>query len=147
MSAARKKPEPPLTTVDVQLELIICAFREKGIAIGVAHTSEGGVDFVYQEGVILVRDAYLRQVADVVGGGETIDGLVHGVTLFSLAKAKIQDVLRALAEIDARLGVGVATPNHILSICPVSPCTRIPPQRQRPEGDGCVGTGGGRGAP
>jgi hypothetical protein len=128
MSAARKKPEPPLTTVDVQLELIICAFREKGIAIGVAHTSEGGVDFVYQEGVILVRDAYLRQVADVVGGGETIDGLVHGVTLFSLAKAKIQDVLRALAEIDARLGVGVATPNHILSICPVSPCPATEPE-------------------
>jgi len=135
MSPVRKKPEPSLTTVDVQLELIICAFRENGITIRAARTGkdgpdgEGGLDFVYQEGVILVRDAYLRQVADVVGGGETVDGLVDGVTLFSLARAKkIRDVLAALTEIDRLLGVGVATPNHILSICPVSPCPATEPE-------------------
>jgi hypothetical protein len=61
MSAAREKPKRPLTTVDIQLELIVCAFREKGIAIGVARTGkdgpdgEGGLDFLYQKGVILVR--------------------------------------------------------------------------------------------
>jgi subtilisin family serine protease len=135
MSPLRNKPEPPLTTVDVQLELITCAFREKGITIRAARTGkdgpdgEGGLDFVYQDGVILVRDAYLRQVADVVGGGETVDGLVDGVTLFSLAKAKkIRAALDALAEIDRLLGVGVATPNHILSICPVSPCPATEPE-------------------
>ena len=129
MSPVRRKPvPPPLTTVDIQLELIRCAFREEGITIGVAPTDDGGLDFIYQAGVILVRDAYLRQVADVVGGGATLDGLVDGVTLYSLAKAKIRDVLPALTEIDARLGVGVATPNHILSICPVSPCPATEPE-------------------
>jgi hypothetical protein len=105
MSAARKKLKRPLTTVDIQLELIVCAFREKGIAIGVARTGkdgpdgEGGLDFLYQKGVILVRDAYLSQVARLVGGGEALDGLTDGVTLFSLAKAK--KTRRAVVAADA----------------------------------------------
>src|SRR6266568_1396963 len=106
MSAASKEPERHPTTVDVQLELIIGAFRENGVDIGVAHTSEGGLDFVHQNEVILVRDAYLGQVAELVGGGETLDGFVDGVTLFSLAKAKIRDVIEALDSIDAGIGDG-----------------------------------------
>ncbi len=128
MSAARRKSGRQPATAEIQLELIVCAFREKGIDIGVAYTPEGGLDFVYQKGVILVRDGYLREVADVVGAAEVLDGLVHGVTLLSLAKAKVRDVIEALQRIDAALGVGVATPNHILSICPVSPCPATEPE-------------------
>jgi len=128
MSAARKNSGRQPTTVEIQLGLIVRAFREKGIDIGVAYTPEGGLDFIYQKGVILVRDAYLREVADVVGTTQVLDGLVHGVTLLSLAKAKVRDAIEALERIDAALGVGVATPNHILSICPVSPCPATEPE-------------------
>lgn len=128
MSAARKKPEREPTIVDIQLELIVRAFRAKGTEIDVAYTSAGGLDFLYQKGVILVRDAYLGQVSELLGGGERLDGLVDGVTLLSLAKSKARDAPEALERIDAALGVGVATPNHVLSICPVSPCPATEPE-------------------
>src|ERR1019366_651258 len=128
MSLAKRRPERPPTKLDVQLDLIVSAFREKGIDIGVALFPGGGLDFIYQRGVILVRDAYLGQVRDIVGGGDTGDGFRGGVTLYSLAHAKIRDAIEALAEIDRSLGIGVATPNHILSITPVWPCPATEPE-------------------
>jgi hypothetical protein len=80
MSLAKRRPERPPTKLDVQLDLIVSAFREKGIDIGVALFPGGGLDFIYQRGVILVRDAYLGQVRDIVGGGDTGDGFRGGVT-------------------------------------------------------------------
>jgi subtilisin family serine protease len=127
MSLAKKRPDRPPTKLDVQLDLIVSAFREKGTDIGVALFPGGGLDFIYQRGVILVRDTYLGQVRDIVGGGDTGDGFRGGVTLYSLAHAKIRDAIEALAEIDRRLGIGVATPNHILSITPVWPCPATEP--------------------
>ena len=147
MNAARRRNERQPTTVDIQVDLIVCAFREKGIEIGVAYTPEGGLDFLYQIGVILVRDAYLGRVSELLGGGETLDGLVDGVTLFSLAKSRARDAIDALERIDAVLGVGVATPNHMLSICPVSPCPAAEPEEVpgagRPDPGAC--DPGGRG--
>ncbi len=147
MSPVRRKPEPQPTIVDIQLDLIRRAFHEKGIEIGVAYTPDGELDFVYQEGVILVRDAYLSQVAELVGGVETLDGLVDGVTLLSLRKSKMRDSIDVLERIDAIFGVGVATPCHILSICPVSPCPATEPEHV--PGDECPDPGvcgpGGRG--
>src|ERR1039457_329086 len=104
MSLAKRRPERPPTKLDVQLDLIVSAFREKGIDIGVALFPGGGLDFIYQRGVILVRDAYLGQVRDIVGGGDTGDGFRGGVTLYSLAHAKIRDAIEALAEIDRSRG-------------------------------------------
>src|ERR1039457_4626947 len=129
MSLAKRRPERPPTKLDVQLDLIVSAFREKGIAIGVALFPGGGLDFIYQRGGILVRDAYRGQGGGVVGGcGDTGDGFRGGVTLYSLAHAKIRDAIEALAEIDRSLGIGVATPNHILSITPVWPCPATEPE-------------------
>src|ERR1022692_140637 len=92
MSLAKKRPERPPAKLDVQLDLIVSAFREKGTDIGVALFPDGGLDFIYQRGVILVRDAYLGQVRDIVGG-DTGDGFRGGVTLYSLAHANIRDLL------------------------------------------------------
>jgi len=147
MSLAKKRPERSPSKLDVQLDLIVSAFREKGTDIGVALFPDGGLDFIYQRGVILVRDAYLGQVRDIVGGGDTGDGFRAGVSLYSLAHAKIRDVIEALAAIDRSLGVGVATPNHILSITPVWPCPATEPE-EVPVGlrpDPGPGEGGGAG--
>src|ERR1022692_4928275 len=129
MSLAKRRPERPPTKLDVQLDLIVSAFREKGIDIGVALFPGGGLDFIYQRGVILVRDAYLGQVRDIVGGGDTGDGFRGGVTPYSLAHAKIRDVIAALAEIDRSLGIGS---RHRTTSCrsPRSGRARLPSRRR-----------------
>jgi hypothetical protein len=43
------------------------------ITIGV-HLNGDEVDFVYEEGALLVRDAYVDQVRAVAGDGEVMDG-------------------------------------------------------------------------
>jgi len=63
-----------------------------------------------------------------VGGGRPLDGLISGVTLYSIEGAKIPGAIAALEEIDRQLGAGVATPNHVLSISPVHLCPAAEPE-------------------
>lgn len=149
MSGEAEERRGPATKADTQAELIVAAFREAGIDIGVQYVREDdddGIDFLYQERVILVRDAYLDQVREVVGGGETLEGFVDGVTLFSLAGAEISGVIAALDAIDDRLGVGVAAPNHVLSVSPVYMCPATEPEEvppgARPDPGICAGDRG-----
>jgi len=116
--------------VAAQLELAVREFRRAGIDIDFQVAADGGLDFVFQQHVILVRDQYLDQVRRIVGG-EPLDGLIDGVTLYSLDRehSDFPTVLRALAAIDEQLGVGVATPNHLLSTTPVGLCAATEPQQ------------------
>lgn len=130
MSPVRKEPERRPTKQDVQVDLIVRACREKGIRVKAARDHQGNLDFLYEEGVILVRDAYLAQARDILGG-EVRDGFMDGVTVLSLEGVKedrFSDVVVAVEEIDRRLGAGVATPNHILSITPVVLCPATEPE-------------------
>jgi len=56
-------------------------------------------------------------------------GTVEGITLYSLAgTGYARDTLGAVERVDAVLGTGIATPNHILSItAPVYPCPATEP--------------------
>jgi subtilisin family serine protease len=109
-----------------QVRLAIEMYETVGISIR-AHRTGGEVDFVYEEGALLVRDAYLDQVRTVVGGGGVMDGLIGGVTHYSLAGAKMATVDEALTAIDSRVGAGAATPNHLLSVSPVHLCPATEP--------------------
>jgi hypothetical protein len=125
--------------LDVQTELIARAYRAKGIDVGVARLPDGSLDFLYQRGVILVRNGYLDRVAEIIGtreGGQESraeaergghDHTVEGVTLYSLAGARIADTLEALEAIESVLGPGIAAPNHLFSITPVLPCPATEP--------------------
>ena len=151
MSPLRRKPEHQPTRAEVQAELIADVHREKGVDIGVARTAEGDLDFLHEEHVILVRDAYVEQVRAIVGRSadtrEQDDGFIDGVSLLSLDGADITSVSAALDAIDSSLGVGVATPNHLLSICPVVSCPASEPE-EVPVGalpDPGIGDGGGQG--
>jgi subtilisin family serine protease len=150
--------------LDVQAELIVSAYRAKGIDVGVARLPDGSLDFLYQRGAILVRGSYLDRVDEIVGAGEGgdeegqreatgrgdrsgHDHSVEGVTLYSLAGARISDTLEALRAIDRELGPGIATPNHVFSITPVYPCpatepARVPPDMP-PDPGMCDGSGTG----
>jgi hypothetical protein len=131
--------------VDAQVNLVVSAFAEKEIRIGVERFENGDLDYLYQHQIILVRDAYLDRIADVVGGGGPVDGLIDGATVYSLAGADISAVIPALEAIDAALGAGVASPNHVMSICPAFMCPATEPDEtagRRPEPGICEGHGG-----
>jgi subtilisin family serine protease len=151
MSPLPPKPEHQSAKAEVQAELIAAAHREKGVDIGAARTAEGDLDFLHEEHVILVRDAYVEQVRAIVGRSadtrEQDDGFIDGVTLLSLDGADITSVTAALDAIDSSLGVGVATPNHLLSICPVVLCPASEPEEVSADAlpDPGIGDGGGQG--
>jgi len=127
MSDEQEEPRITDPKVSAQVDLVVSAFAEAGISIGYA-TRHGGLDYVFQEQVILVRDEYLERVERVVGGGRVLDGLIDGVTLYSLEDAELSTVQAALPVIDDQVGVGVATPNHVLSTSPVGMCAATEPE-------------------
>jgi len=159
MNSAEAARERQPTKLDVQLGLIVSAFEEKGIGVGAARFPDGSLDFIYEKGVILVRDAYLDQVAAFLRGPGTASrseaaaegrfptGVLPGVTLYPLAGTRFPDVLEALDEIDARFGPGVATPSHILSVTPVYACPATEPEEvpleALPDPGECEGGGKG----
>jgi hypothetical protein len=117
----------PYSRASAQVRLVVDLYAAAGTAIGV-RLSGDEVDFVYEEGTLLVRDAYVDRVRSVVGGGDVMDGLIGGVTHYSLAGARMATVTEALAAIDSRIGAGAATPNHVLSISPVHLCPATEPE-------------------
>src|SRR5262249_42880216 len=100
-------------------------------------------------GVVLVRDAYLAQVREILGG-EVREGFIDGVTVLSLKRVKekkFENVMDVVSEIDGRLGTGVATPNHIFWITPVYCCPATEPEEvplhAQPDPGVCYGGGEG----
>jgi hypothetical protein len=149
MNSRGSGAEDQPSKLDVQADLIVNAFRQQGKDIGVARFPDGSLDFIYQRGVILVRNAYVDQVRAVLGEegrteesaaeegrpeeGVTHDRSIEGITLYSLAGARIPDTIDALEAIERELGPGIAAPNHVLSITPVVPCPATEPECVAPD--------------
>jgi subtilisin family serine protease len=129
-----------------QVDYITRAFREeRGITVR-TKWADGGVDFMYAEGQILVRDEYLQRVQRLLGlpDDEQVKRVVDGVVLLCLAPAGDGaqaaestegrlTVIEALEIIDARLGVRVASPDHVVTVTqppptPGMPCDATEPQ-------------------
>src|SRR5215471_15037533 len=151
MESSETAGERPLTKLEIQLGLIEAAF---GKDFGKKYFDDGTLDYLYVRGVIMVRDTYVAEVARLLDEEDEEDergqefvpavGLLPGVSLFSVGE---RDVPRLLDKIDARLGEGVATPDHILSITPVFPCPATEPEGVAdgalPEPGPCPGSGSG----
>jgi subtilisin family serine protease len=134
--------------LDAQLALVTSVLGEKGVEARPSFSSNGDLDFLYQHGVILVRDRHLSRVQHVVGGGHAVERFADGVTLYSLQDTRFDDVNQALDAIDTSLGHGAATPNHIYSITPVWACPAHEPKLPDHAGgrpDPAVSEGGGEG--
>jgi len=110
-----------------EIEHVIRAFHpspEEGVVIKAAR-GENRVDHLYAEGQILVRDEYLGQVLDTLGlptepelrDAGRIRRIIAGVVLVTLDEAQ-PAVLDALDLVDQRLGRGIATPDHVLTVAP-----------------------------
>jgi subtilisin family serine protease len=67
---------------------------------------------MHRDGAILVRDADLDRVRAIVPG-EVEASLINGVTLY---RPRYLDTEAALTQIDRQLGVGVATPDHVVHV-------------------------------
>jgi subtilisin family serine protease len=74
------------------------------------------MDHMYRREAVLIRDADLDRVSAVVPG-EVDDSLINGITSYRLRDGNTEAALRAIEE---RLGVGVATPDHVVHVSPSS---------------------------
>jgi Subtilase family len=101
----------------------------------------GGVGYMYAEDRLLVLFEYLGPVLLTLWeerheskAQETfaldrfgVEPVIGGVVLLTLAEFGL-DVRTALDVIDQRLGEGIATPDHVLTVTPVCPCPATEPE-------------------
>ncbi|HEY6294472.1 MAG TPA: S8/S53 family peptidase [Streptosporangiaceae bacterium] len=97
---------------------------------------DGGLEYMYAEGQLLVRDRYVEQVSQIFSPKVPFDGglvkrVVPGVSLLTqdtkIPAANRLSVPDALKTIDTSLGSGIATPNHVFTVAPVGPCPATEP--------------------
>lgn len=118
-----------------------------GVGIGVATSEGGGVEYMYAEGQILVSEKHLGPVQDVLGqdrtrvqdigdadaGDAPVRRVVPGLVVLSLPTplpdTEPLTVPGVLEIIDRRLGTGIATPNHVLTVAgDTGPCPATEPE-------------------
>jgi hypothetical protein len=150
MSSSPRPGDGDDSKAAIQIGLVLKAFAEAKINIG-AWPNDQELGYLYEREVILIRDAYREQVEALVGG-QVRDGLIDGVTAWSIPRQEqrpeqeprehdesgegdehegpfIQtEVTIALNRIDQQLGPGVAGPNHVLSVCPGGICPATEPE-------------------
>lgn len=114
---------------EAQVELIVRAFAAQGVTVGVHRDPDGAVDYLYRRDVVLTRDIDAPRVHRALGldtdrvekgDARTPEQLV-GLHVVVLPDGL--DAEAALVALDARLGVGVAQPDHVVHVCPVSKVT------------------------
>ena len=111
-----------------EIEHIVGAFRDApdgGREIKVVPTGNGGVDHMYAEGEILIREEHFARVLEVLGHPSQQDlerdepgrirRVLAGFVLLTLGDPN-PSVPEALDLVDQRLGRGIATPNHVLTV-------------------------------
>src|SRR5215475_4225137 len=121
-----------------QVDRIRTEFLEKrGITINYV-AKNGGVDYMYAAGQILVRDSYLQPVYEIFNRSHSVDPdqvtrVAPGVSLITQprpgkrSKVQYPTVLEALEIIDRDHRAGIATPNHVVTVAPAGPCPATEP--------------------
>lgn len=115
--------------IAIQSNRIVRAFAGQGVTVKVIPDGRGGVAYMYAEHDLLVRDQNLRDVLEILGGPPAdVERIVPGVTRVILDRDSELLVADLLERIDQDLGVGVATPNHVLTVAPAGPCPATEPE-------------------
>jgi hypothetical protein len=112
-----------------QVELIVASLPDVGVHTG-GSDDLADMQFMYRRGVILVRDADLERVRQVLNGPartDTTDDFVDDGMIVGITAVVVGDTLTALELVDARLGPGVATPDHVFYITPAVCCPATEP--------------------
>jgi Subtilase family len=122
-----------------ETDLIVNSFADApdGRVIKVA-AANGGIDFMYSEGEILVREDHLGRVLEILeqptrsdlerDEPDRIQRVIEGVVLLRLGGERYSLALDALDAIDQQLNPGIATPNQVLTVAPeASGCSATEP--------------------
>lgn len=142
------EPDSPVNAmqhkVRQQVDRITEAFSAREVNL-VTEEAAGGVDFMCHDSQILVRDDHLERVQRILGqppGRAQVTPVIQGVVVLTLGPASVHsDELRvapgeqptvsaALDTIGQVLAEGIATPDHVLTVCAgvVSPCPATEPR-------------------
>jgi hypothetical protein len=116
-----------------QVDYIVSAFGARGIAIGAVAAANGGVSYMYAEGHLVVREEHLQRVQQMLPQPCTAERVTRGVMLVRMAEDPSGNQLTVpdmLTRIDAELGEGIVTPNHLLTAADgvLHPCPATEPQ-------------------
>lgn len=82
---------------------------------------DGWVDYLYRPGYLLARDEHADDVVELLGAvkvGDDRSQRLRGLTLLTVKIDDEADTLGHLERVDRELGVGIATPDHILFVTP-----------------------------
>ncbi|MGD0244651.1 MAG: S8/S53 family peptidase [Streptosporangiaceae bacterium] len=124
----------PRSRLHAQVNLVLSGIPDviDGLEGAAAHPSDwaerGEVSYHHRERTLLVRDADIDRVASVVSAAPVAHaGNVRGLTRLEFAADERRSVEQACADIDRALGEGVATPDHVLYVCPTTLCPATEP--------------------
>ncbi len=117
----------PRNRLDAQLQLILDNLEESAI-YPPNRDDEVEVDYLYRQGVILIRDEDVDRVRTLLDGGQArrTENNIRGLTLFEHPPSRNTE--DTCAYIDTELGEGIATPDHILYVCNNSTCPATEPE-------------------
>ncbi|HEY9242773.1 MAG TPA: S8/S53 family peptidase [Streptosporangiaceae bacterium] len=147
-------------SVGDDVSIIVEAFARQGIDIAVVTAGDGGLGYMFARGQVLVRDQHLTRVLEILeqpperelrdNEPDRLQRITPGVQLVTLGPTPsgVQHAVPdAVNLVDRELGLGVATPNHVLTVCPTSggcPATEPEPAYAgiEPYPSVCHGNGG-----
>jgi hypothetical protein len=147
-------------SVGDDVSIIVEAFARQRIDIAVVTAGDGGLGYMFARGQVLVRDQYLTRVLEILeqpperelrdNEPDRLQRITPGVQLVTLGPTPSglqHAVPDAVNLVDRELGLGVATPNHVLTVCPTSggcPATEPEPAYAgiEPYPSVCHGNGG-----
>jgi subtilisin family serine protease len=131
------------------VDYIVRAFRDAGTNIGVVPAVNRGIGYMYAQDQILVREQHLGRVLEILQQPSEADlerddtgrlrRVIAGVVLLTLVRTPDGEqptVISALGQVDRQLGVGVATPNHVMTVAQMAGGVAVPDG----EVDGCPAT-------
>jgi hypothetical protein len=135
MTVHDEGPNQPLSRLHAQITLMLSGIpgvvdgMEGAAAHGPDWIERNEVDYLHRERTLLVRDADVDRVTRVVSGAPVAyENNVRGLTRLEFHPDERRSVEEACADIDRALGEGVATPDHILYVCPFGSCPATEPE-------------------
>jgi len=127
--------EGPRSRFDAQLSLILSGIPDvgEGMERAATHPADRAdpdyADYLHRDRTLLVRDADVERVQDVVASTAVPhDNNLRGLTRLEFTAEESRSVEEACVAVDRAHGQGVATPEHILYVCPTSSCPATEPE-------------------
>ncbi|MDQ1628541.1 MAG: hypothetical protein QOI54_2285 [Actinomycetota bacterium] len=115
---ATQGPDATASKFRAEVDLVLGRHPDVDVSPG-DWREQGDYAYLYRKGEFLVADRDLerafRELRALEVDAEVKDTLQEGVTLLRADGVEVETVLDRL---DAQLGPGVVTPNHMLSVCP-----------------------------